>query len=232
MTYHSLAALAWFLFAPVPRPNSKTGTAGISAGTVAIMIRWRGAAGSFRMASAPAISLTPVSVNRLRHSIIGRMSSRTARTSGSTSVPMSRRRRNSLMNGCPELSTGTPLESHKPTDSMQVTYFDVRPGKEGVSSMRCRLPGVRSLQRPARRHIPGIPGHRRRHVTVHVDGGAYELGQLRRLPQRCRRPVGDRPERLARFRRCGAFQLYRELEAPRGSQQSAVTVFFAAVLPA
>lgn len=74
-----------------------------------------------------------------------------------------------------ELSTGTPLESHKLTDSMQVTYFDVRPGKEGVSSMRCRLPGVRSLQRPARRHIPGIPGHRRRHVTVHVDGGAYEL---------------------------------------------------------
>ncbi|WP_233842041.1 hypothetical protein [Dyella sp. 2HG41-7] len=30
----------------------------------------------------------------------------------------------------PELSTGTPLESRKPTDTIQVTYFDLRPGTE------------------------------------------------------------------------------------------------------
>ncbi|HUA79157.1 MAG TPA: hypothetical protein VL997_02205 [Dyella sp.] len=30
----------------------------------------------------------------------------------------------------PELSTGTPLESRQPTDAVQVTYFDLRPGTE------------------------------------------------------------------------------------------------------
>lgn len=30
----------------------------------------------------------------------------------------------------PELSTGTPLENRKPTDTVQITYFDVRPGME------------------------------------------------------------------------------------------------------
>ena len=69
----------------------------------------------------------------------------------------------------PELSTGTPLESHKPTDSVQVTYFDVRPGKEA------RFEHALQVARRALAATAGAPAHTWYRLVTGGDTSQYIL---------------------------------------------------------
>jgi hypothetical protein len=69
----------------------------------------------------------------------------------------------------PELSFGTPLENRKPSDTVQVTYFDIRPGTEA------RFQEAIGAVRRALAATPGAPPHTWYRLVTGGDKPQYLL---------------------------------------------------------
>lgn len=69
----------------------------------------------------------------------------------------------------PELSFGTPLESRKPSDSIQVTYFNLRPGTQA------RFEHALQVARRTLAATPGAPPHTWYRLVTGGDKPEYML---------------------------------------------------------